>query len=180
MNRSFSSFVTPYKNFPKLGVVFWDFTPMEENPEVMKQAISEIIRHFQDKAITKVVAVESKGFIIGSVVSYEMQKPLVLIRKPNLMPGTVLTEKFVKEYGVGEYQMKQNTISSDDNVLIVYDILAGSGASQAAINLVIRQGGTVGGLAFITELEYLHGREELNKYNVFSLVKIASNTSHES
>lgn len=170
------NFVCPYHDFPKPGVVFWDFTPLEEQPELMKQAITEIKTHFSGKQIDKIAAVESKGFIIGSALAYGMNQPLVLIRKPHLIPGEVLSETFVKEYGEGEYQIKQGVITSGEHVLIVYDIMAGPGATRAAINLVERSGGTVAGAAFITELEYLHGRDQLAGYDIFSLVKIQSPT----
>lgn len=172
MDRNFKQFVRPYRNFPKPGVVFWDFTPLEEKPELMKHVIAAIRDHFVQSQIDKVAVLEAKGFIIGSALAYEMQKPLLLIRKPNLIPGEVLAEKFIKEYGEGEYQIKKNAIKENEKVLIVYDIMAGPGASLAAIKLVERSGGIVTGLAYITELEYLHGREALTNYNIFSLVKI--------
>lgn len=172
MENIIKKFVKPYRDFPKPGVVFWDFTPLEEKPELMKDAIMQIKKYFQKSQIDKIAAVESKGFIIGSNLAYELGKPLVLIRKPHLIPGEVIAEKFIKEYGEGEYQMKKGVVRKGEHVLIVYDIMAGPGASQAAIHLVEQNGGLVAGLAFITELEYLHGRESLKNYRVFSLVKI--------
>ena len=105
-------------------------------------------------------------------MAYELNVPLVLIRKPNLIPGEFYSETFIKEYGTAEYQIKNDAIDKDENVVIVYDIMAGSGASQAGINLVEKSGGQVNGLVYITELEYLGGRENLEKYDIFSLVKV--------
>jgi len=160
------------KDFPKEGILFWDFTPLLLNPNKLKQALAEIKNHFKGKEITKIAAVEAKGFTIGSALAYEMEKPLMLVRKSNLIPGKVLSEKFVKEYGEGEYQIKENLLNENDKVLIIYDIMAGPGATKAAINLIEKTGAKVVGCAYVIELEYLHGREELENYDLFSLVKI--------
>ncbi len=169
----YKEFVKSYKNFPKEGVLFWDFTYLLKDVEARKRAIEEIKQFLKEKKVDKIAAIESKGFTIGSILAYELNVPLVLIRKPNLIPGKYYSESFVKEYGTAEYQIKEDSIQKDENVVIVYDIMAGSGASKAGINLVEKCGGKVTGLVYITELEYLKGREELKGYNIFSLVKVS-------
>lgn len=171
----YKEFVKSYQNFPKEGVLFWDFTYLLKDVEARKNAIKEIKEFLKDKKVDKIAAIESKGFTIGSILSYELNVPLVLIRKPNLIPGKYYSESFVKEYGTAEYQIKQDAIEKDENVVIVYDIMAGSGASKAGINLVEKCGGKVEGLVYITELEYLKGRENLKGYDIFSLVKVSEN-----
>jgi len=174
MNKNiYYNYIESFNNFPKENVIFWDFTPLTDNFEIFDKAISDIAEHYLNKNITKVVAIESKGFIIGSALACKLKKSLVLIRKPGLIPGEILSETFVKEYGLGEYQMKKGVLTKSDNVLIIYDILAGCGATRAAINLVEKNSAKVAGCAFIIELEYLKGREELNEYNLYSLVKIS-------
>ena len=168
----YKEFVKSYKDFPKKDVLFWDFTYLLKNVDARKLAINEIKEFFKDKKIDKIVAVESKGFTIGSILAYELDLPLVLIRKPNLIPGKFYSEEFIKEYGKAEYQIKDEKKKKNENVAIVYDIMAGSGASKAAINLVKKCGGIVNSLIYITELEYLNGREDLKDYNIFSLVKV--------
>lgn len=169
---NYEKYVKSFQDFPKQGVVYWDFTPLLDNPEAFKQAIRDIIQHFSGKGITKIAAIESKGFTIGSAIAYAMQKPLVLIRKPGLTPGETVSEEFVKEYGKGEYQIKKGAFQESDTVLIIYDIMAGPGATQAAISLVESAGAKVAGCAYVIELEYLNGREALANYDLFSLVKI--------
>ncbi len=164
-------YIESFKDFPKKGIMFWDFTPLLENPKVFKEKIKEIANHFKGR-FNKIAAIEAKGFTIGSVLAYETKKPLFLIRKPNLIPGEVISEKFEKEYGLGEYQIKKGVLTSSDKILIIYDILAGPGAARAAINLVEKEGAKVAGCAFVIELEYLKGREKLEGYDVFSLIKI--------
>lgn len=173
MKNKYFEFIESFKDFPKKDVVFWDFTPLLENPNVFKEAILDIKQHFEDKKITKIVAIEAKGFTIASALAYEIKVPLVLIRKPGLIPGKVNSEEFEKEYGKGEYQIKEGVVNSDDNVLVVYDIMAGSGATKAAINLVEKQGAKVVGCSYVIELEYLEGRDDLQDYDIFSLVKIS-------
>ncbi len=168
----YKEFVKSYKDFPKKDVLFWDFTYLLKDVEVRKCAINEIKKFLKNKKIDKIAAVEAKGFTIGSMLAYELNLPLVLIRKPNLIPGNFYSEEFIKEYGKAEYQIKEDSVQKNENVVIVYDIMAGSGASKAAINLVEKCGGKVEGLVYITELEYLNGREDLKDYNIFSLVKV--------
>lgn len=168
----YKEFVKSYKDFPKKDVLFWDFTYLLKDVEARKNAIEEIKKFLENKQIDKIAAIESKGFTIGAILSYELNKPLVLIRKPNLIPGKFYSETFIKEYGTAEYQIKDDAIEKGEKVAIVYDIMAGSGASKAAINLVEKCGGKVESLVYITELEYLKGREELKDYNIFSLVKV--------
>jgi len=167
-------YIQSYTDFPKPGVVYWDFTPLLAEPAALKQAIGRISDHFTASGITRIAAIEAKGFTLGSCLAYAMDKPLLLIRKPELVPGEVDSEKFEKEYGFGEYQLKSGQLGQGDSVLIVYDIMAGAGAARAAINLVSRAGAKIAGLAFAIELGYLGGREQLAEYDLFSLVTIAS------
>lgn len=168
----YKEYVKSYKDFPRKDVLFWDFTYLLKDVNARKTAIEEIKDFLKDKKVDKIAAIESKGFTIGAMLAYELDLPLVLIRKPNLIPGEYYSESFVKEYGTGEYQIKKDAIQKEENVIIVYDIMAGSRASQAGINLVEKCGGNVAGIAFITELEYLNGRENLKEYDIFSLVKV--------
>lgn len=168
----YKEFVRSYNDFPKKDILFWDFTYLLKDVKARKKAIEEIKEFLKDKKIDKIAAIESKGFTIGAILAYELNLPLVLIRKPNLIPGKFYSETFVKEYGKAQYQIKDDAIEKDENVVIVYDIMAGSGASKAGINLVEKSGGKVSSLVYITELEYLEGRKDLEKYDIFSLVKV--------
>lgn len=170
--RNYSKLISHYADFPKKDVMYHDFTPLLMDVGAFRDCIKEIANHFRHMTITKIVAVESKGFIIGSALAYALSKPLVLIRKPGLIPGKTLRERFIKEYGEAEYQLKEGFLGKWDAVLIVYDIMAGSGATKAAINLVEKTGAKVAGCAYIIELEYLFGREVLKGYEMFSLIKI--------
>lgn len=173
----FRRLIQSVRDFPKPGVVYFDFTPILADPAAFRQAVGEVKRHFGHKQVTRIAAIEAKGFTLGSALAYEWGKPLILMRKPELTPGVVDSEKFEKEYGFGEYQLKAGQIGAGDSVLIIYDIMAGAGATRAAINLIERTGARVAGCAYVIELEYLGGRENLPDMDLFSLVKISS--SHE-
>ena len=168
----YKNYVRSYKDFPKKDILFWDFTYLLKDPKARKSAVEEIKTFLKDKKVDKIAAIESKGFTIGSIVAHELDLSLILIRKPNLIPGEFHSETFVKEYGTAEYQIKDDAIDENENVVIIYDIMAGSGATKAGINLVKKCGGNVSGLVYITELEYLGGREDLSEYDIFSLVKV--------
>lgn len=169
---NYKNYVKSYNDFPKEGVVFWDFTYLLKDVEARNQAINEMMGFLKDRHIDKIVAIEAKGFTMGSILANNLQLPLVLIRKPNLIPGECYSEVFTKEYGQAEYQIKKDAVNGDEKVAIVYDIMAGSGASVAAINLIKKCGGIVDSLLYVTELEYLDGRKDLREYNIFSLVKV--------
>ena len=172
MKRNYLDYIESYADFPKAGVIFWDFTPLCDNPEVFTDAIEDISSYFKGRGINKIVAIEAKGFIIGGALALKMGLPLNLIRKPNLIPGAIETKEFVKEYGQAEYQIKRGAIKVEEKVLIIYDILAAPGALLAAKELVERSGGQVVGAAVVIELEYLMAGEKLLGLDVFSLVKI--------
>lgn len=167
-------------DFPKPGVLFWDFVPLLAEPSIFKLAIQRIKTHYLNKHISHIVAIEAKGFAIGAALAYEMGLPLLLIRKPGLIPKKINTASFVKEYGDGEYQMKANSLENGNQVLIIYDILAAPGATEAAIQLVESQGALVSGCAYVIELEYLNGRQSLGNYDLFSLVKIKDQSEGDS
>ena len=172
LSFDFKDYIQSFSHFPKPGVMFWDFAPLLASPIAFSKAISAIASHYQNKNITKIAAIEAKGFTIGSALAQTLKLPLYLIRKPGLIPGDVNRAQFIKEYGQAEYQVKANSFTKDDIVLVVYDIMAGPGATRAAIELIESQGAKVLGCCYVVELEYLKGRESLAGYDLFSLMKI--------
>ncbi len=171
----FRPYVRGSNHFPKQDVVYWDFTELIAEPDVRSKAIQAVLDHFSDRDFTHVAAIEAKGFTIGSLLGHALHLPILLIRKPGLIPGRILSESFVKEYGTGTYEMAENRLPSKSRVLLVYDILAEAGATQAAIRLIERQGALVHGCAYIIELLYLNARQNLSGLNLFSLIQIDEN-----
>ena len=169
---NFFQHIEQHRDFPVPGVVFFDFTTIHEQKDLLEEATSRLLEKTQDIIFDKIAAVEAKGFILGTAIALRTNKPLTLVRKPGLIPGDVLAVEFVKEYGVGRYEMKAGSVKPRERVLVVYDILAGPGATRAVIDLVEKQGGVMAAGVYVTELLYLGGREALTGYNLYSLVQI--------
>lgn len=164
-------------DFPRPGVVYFDVRPLLQTPALWRQALQELRAELSSTHFDGIAAIEAKGFLLGSALALQYSLPLQLIRKPGLTPGLVLTRSFLKEYGEGSYQLHAYAFQPGERVLIVYDIMAGAGASLAAIRLVEACGARVAALAYLVELEYLGGREELSDYQLVSLLKVREKPS---
>ena len=164
-----TTYIRTHSGFPKQHVVYHDFTPMLADPTALAAACDRIAQGFADLPVTHLAAIESKGFALGGALAIRLGLPLVLVRKPGLTPGPVLRQDFVKEYGQASYEIGSGRIGSGDTALIIYDILAGPGATSAAISLIEGSGAAVAGAAFVCELAALGGREALGGYRVLSL-----------
>jgi adenine phosphoribosyltransferase len=126
------------------------------------------------KHFDKIVSMESRGFIFGSILAYEFHAGFVPLRKPGKLPAETISQEFEKEYGLDKFEMHKDAIEEGDKVLIIDDLCATSGTALAAIKLIEKQGGKVEGLGFLVELTFLNGREKLKGYDVFSLLKYDS------
>ncbi len=158
-------------DFPKKGVIFKDITPLLKERESFKEVIDEISNRCLDKKIDVVVSIESRGFIIGSAIAYRLQAGIVLIRKKGKLPWHTHEATCELEYGTATLEIHQDAIKPGGKVLIVDDLLATGGTVCAAINLVERLKGQIVGIAFLIELTFLKGREQIKDYPVFSLIK---------
>ena len=131
------------------------------------------VDQYKGKGITKVVAIEARGYVFGGVLAYLLDAGFILIRKPNKLPAETIKETYMLEYGTDSIEMHIDAIEPGDKVLIFDDLLATGGTAKAACNLVEKAGGIVVGVSFVIELTgSLHGREQLSNYEVFSLVEI--------
>jgi len=142
-----------------------------EEGERFKEVIDEISNSYLDKKIDTVVSIESRGFIIGSVIAYRLQAGLVLIRKKGKLPWQTHQATCELEYGTATLEIHQDAIKPGEKVLIVDDLLATGGTVCAAIDLVEKLKGQIVGIAFLIELTFLKGREQIKDYPVFSLIK---------
>jgi adenine phosphoribosyltransferase len=157
------------------GVVFWDITPLLEDKKAFKEAINKMAEHYKDKDIDVIVSNEARGFIVGAPLAYKLGVGFVPVRKKGKLPSKCVQLTYQKEYEKDTIEMHEDAIKKSDKVLIVDDLLATGGTVKANINLVEKMGGSVVGLGFLIELEYLQGRKLLgDKYEVFSLVKFAN------
>ena len=164
-------FIRDVPDFPKPGILFKDITPLLQNPDAFQRVIELFCQRYQSKAIDRVVGIESRGFIFGSVLAHALKKGFSLVRKTGKLPWKKVSMTYDLEYGTDTIQMHEDAVHKGDRVLIVDDLLATGGTAQATCELVGKMGGQVVECAFVVELEFLKGREKLKGVEVFSLVK---------
>jgi adenine phosphoribosyltransferase len=153
-------------DFPKPGIVFYDITTLLQDPEGYRDTIASLTSPFEDKGVTHVIGIESRGFILGAAVADRLGAGFIPIRKPGKLPSKTVRETYALEYGEDCLEMHSDAIQSAHRVLIVDDVLATGGTARAAANLVKQVGGTLHGLAFLLELTFLPGRAKLDGENV--------------
>ncbi|MBI1979343.1 MAG: adenine phosphoribosyltransferase [Elusimicrobia bacterium] len=158
-------------DFPKKGIIFKDITTLLSRGDIFKQVVDQIADHFKSKKIDTVTGIESRGFIFGAPVAYKLDAGLVPIRKKGKLPYKTISATYSLEYGTDTLEMHEDAIQPGTKVLIVDDLLATGGTARATAELVEKAGGTIVGLAFVIELEFLKGRKNLNGYDIFSLIK---------
>ena len=152
-------------DFPKKGINFRDVTTLYKNPECMKIMVGEMYELYKDKGITKIVGIESRGFVMAAALATKLGAGVVLARKPGKLPATVIKESFSKEYGVDTVEMHIDSIDENDVVLIHDDLLATGGTAKATLKLVNHFHPKKVYMNFIIEItdEGLHGRDCLEK-----------------
>lgn len=148
-------------DFPVKGILFWDVTTLFKDPDALKDVTDKIYDIYKDKGITKVVGVESRGFIIGSTVALKMNAGFVPIRKPGKLPAETYQQTYMKEYGTDTIEIHKDAITSDDVVLLHDDLLATGGSAAAAISLIQKSSPKAIYANFIIELDGLGGRKAL-------------------
>ena len=152
-------------DFPKKGINFRDITTLYKNPECMKIMVDEMYELYKEKGITKIVGIESRGFVMAAALATKLGAGVVLARKPGKLPATVIKESFSKEYGVDTVEMHIDSIDENDVVLIHDDLLATGGTAKATLKLVNHFHPKKVYMNFIIEItdEGLHGRDCLEK-----------------
>ena len=150
-------------DFPVKGIQFKDITTALQKPECLRWMRDEMVNLYKDKGITKIVGIESRGFIIAPAVAMELGVGFVPIRKPGKLPAETVEISYQKEYGVDTIQMHKDALCADDVVLLHDDLLATGGTMAAAIELVKKFGVKKVYVNFLIELDFLNGRELLEK-----------------
>jgi adenine phosphoribosyltransferase len=158
-------------DFPKKGIIFKDIATLLGKGELLKKAVDMVVEHFKNKGITKVLAVESRGFIFGAPVAYMLGAGFVPIRKKGKLPYKTIKATYQLEYGQDTLEMHEDAIKPGEKVLVVDDLLATGGTVKAVTDLAKQLNAEVVGLSFIIELTFLEGRKKLDGFDVFSIVK---------
>jgi adenine phosphoribosyltransferase len=160
-------------DFPTPGVVFKDLTPLFVDVDAFRFTVDAIADHVAGRDIDKVVAIEARGFILAAPVAYRLGAGLALVRKAGKLPWHTEGLEYQLEYGTGKLEIHRDALEPGDQVLIVDDVLATGGTALATVRLVEKLGASVIGVGVVIELEFLHGREALDGYDVMSLVSFA-------
>jgi adenine phosphoribosyltransferase len=164
------SFIRTVPDFPKKGIMFIDITTLLKDPKGFELALEKLYKLCKDKGITKIVGIESRGFIFGAALAAKLGVGFVPIRKPGKLPAKTLSESYELEYGTDKIEIHEDAISKGDKILLHDDLLATGGTMEAACNLIEKLGGEIVQISFLVELTFLHGREKFEKYDVRSLI----------
>jgi adenine phosphoribosyltransferase len=157
-------------DFPQPGIVFKDITPLLADEIAFSTVIDLIVVHFGRGNVDKVVGIEARGFILASPVAYHFGAGFVPVRKKDKLPWETESEGYELEYGSATLEIHRDGVDSGERVLIVDDVLATGGTARATARLVERIGGKVVGIAFLIELGFLKGRQQLDGYDIFTLI----------
>lgn len=161
-------------DFPKPGINFYDITTLLKHPEGLRKTVDALSAEFKGEKVDAIIGIEARGFIFAPALAYHMETGFVPVRKPRKLPAECASISYDLEYGQDTLEIHRDAIGDGHRVLIADDLLATGGTAKAVIDLVEQLGGTVVGLVFVVELEFLPGREKLAGYDVRSLIKYQS------
>jgi adenine phosphoribosyltransferase len=161
-------------DFPKPGINFYDITTLLKHPDGLRKTVDALSAQFAGEKVDAVIGIEARGFIFAPALAYHMRSGFVPVRKPRKLPAECASISYDLEYGQDTLEIHRDAVGKGHRVLIADDLLATGGTAKAVVDLVERLGGTVVGLVFVVELEFLQGRQKLGGYDVRSLIKYQS------
>ena len=166
-------YIRSIPDYPKKGILFRDITTLIKDAKAFKFTNDKIIELAKKIEFDKIAAIESRGFVFASAVSYQLEKPFILLRKKNKLPAEVHSIDFELEYGTATIEIHKDSISKNEKVLVIDDLIATGGTADAAAKIVEISGGTVAGFIFVINLFDLPGNKLLKKkgYKTNSLVE---------
>ncbi len=165
-------YIRSIPDYPKKGILFRDITTLIKDENAFIETINQIVNRSKKFKFTKIAAIESRGFVFASVVSYLLKKPLIMFRKKNKLPANVYSVDFELEYGTATIEVHKDSINEKDTVLIIDDLIATGGTAEAAAKLVEVSKGKVAAFIFVINLFDLNGSNNLikKKFNVENLI----------
>ncbi len=158
-------------DFPKKGIIFKDITTLLQDAKSYQRMVDMLSHRYVGQHIDKVVGVEARGFIIGSVLAYKLGAGVVLVRKPGKLPSETFSKTYDLEYGTDTLEIHKDAIKPGEKILIADDLLATGGTMAAVVDMVKQQGGDIVECCFMTELTFLDGRKRLPEGKVYSLLQ---------
>ena len=165
-------FIRSIPDYPKKGILFRDITTLIKDEKAFAETINQIVDRSKKFKVDKIAAIESRGFVFASAVSYLLKKPFIMLRKKNKLPAETFSVDFELEYGTATIEVHKDSIKQNDSVLIIDDLIATGGTAEAAAKLVEMSGGNIAAFVFVINLFDLNGSKNLIKkgYYVESLV----------
>jgi len=166
-------YITNIPNWPKENIQFKDITTLLENSKAFQETINILTSHYKEKNIQKIIAIDARGFIFASPLAYNLNLPLVLVRKKGKLPPKTIQETYELEYAKATIEIKENSIKPNDNVIIIDDLIATGGTTLATIYLLKKLKANILSCGFLIELEDLPGSKIIKNKDieVFSLIK---------
>jgi len=158
-------------DFPVKGILFKDITTLLKDADAFREAIDRLVAHYQDQGLDLVAGIESRGFIFGAPMAYLLGTGFIPIRKPGKLPAETEQVEYALEYGTDAVEIHKDAIRPGQRVLVVDDLLATGGTASASAQLIEKLGGKVVSIAFLIDLTFLHGKDKLEGYDVFTLIE---------
>ncbi len=158
-------YIRSIPDYPKKGILFRDITTLIKNEKAFTESINQIVERSKNFKFNKIAAIESRGFVFASAVSYLLKKPFILLRKKNKLPAERYSVDFELEYGTATIEMHKDSIQKQDSVLIIDDLIATGGTADAAAKIIEMSEGRVAGFIFVINLFDLGGSDNLIKKN---------------
>lgn len=169
--KKIEEYMRSIPDFPKKGIIFRDMTKALNDPDGLKLVIDSLESCIKDLDFNIIAGIESRGFIIGMPLAYNLHKAFLPVRKKGKLPCETIEESYDLEYGSATIEIDRTAVHPGDRVVLIDDLIATGGTMKAACRLVERLGGTVAGILFLMELVDLKGRDVLKDYPVFSVIK---------
>ena len=170
MTKSIKSKIRTVPHWPKEGIMFKDITTLILRPELLREVIDIFCDRYRDQGLDKVVAIEARGYLFASALAYKLGAGLVPIRKPGKLPSETVSETYELEYGTDTIEMHKDALNPDERVLLIDDLLATGGTAAAACRLIKSRQAQVVEVAFLIELDFLHGRDRLKDVDICTIV----------
>ena len=167
---NYHALIREVPDFPKPGILFYDITTLLKDARALSSIADELTAYYQGQGITKVIGIESRGFIFGGILADRLKAGFVLVRKPGKLPADCFEVKYSLEYGSNSLAIHRDAIGVGERVLIVDDLLATGGTAAATVSLVRQLGGEIAGLDFLVELKSLKGRDKLAGHPIHSTI----------
>ena len=168
--KDLAAMVRDVPDFPKPGILFKDITPLLQDAEAFRQAIDRMADAWAGKKIDVVLGIEARGFLFASALAYKLNAGLVIVRKPGKLPYKTKSVTYALEYGTDSLQIHDDALRAGQRVLIVDDVLATGGTVKAVTELVRQFNADIAGIAFLSELAFLRGREKLAAFELSTLI----------